>query len=282
MCASKFISILLVVTLVVSKTGGNVLRIIERSNEHQREVLTGEFKINQRNDMILAFSSVVEEDKVQLEITETVNREVIISYIVSRQSDIGYLQVGEFAFVENIKTNEAYYLQNMKTIPTELNRDRDENIYISSKLQQQNTSKEFVVSELHKRYDMNMLGILSRSIGVDAGIKGRDSASAMAIFLASKALSPHNSPTATGNRAQRDTYTHSCPNKESNHCANKPLGVSCLGLCGPGYHCWEWVCGDCCYHEGCYQHDECCHEHGYISWGCISMWNFSCKHFSCN
>ena len=280
MCESKLISILLIATLVVSRAQGNALRITERSNEHQREVLAGEFEMTQGNDMILTFRSVVGEDNIQLQITD--NREVIISYIVSKQSKIGYLQVGEFAFVENIKTNEAYYLQNMKTIPTELNEYRDENVYISSKLQQQDTSKEFVLSELHKRYDMDMLGMLSRSIGVEAGIKGWGSASAMAIFLASKALSPHHTPTAIGNRAQRDTYTHPCPNKESQNCAKKPLGITCLGLCGPGDHCWEWVCGDCCYHEGCYQHDECCRKYGYISWGCLSLWNFSCKHFNCN
>ena len=281
MCESQFISILLIATLMVSISGSNVLRVIERSNEHQVEVLAGEFRMNQGSNMTLAFSSIVGEDNIQLRITEAENR-VIISYIVSRKMDIGYLQIGEFAFVENIKTKEAYYLQNMKTIPTELNEYRDESLYISAKLQQQNTSKEFVLSQLHQRYDMNMLEKLSRSIAVDAGMKGWNSASAMAIFLASKALSPHHAPTATGNRAQRDIDTHPCPNKESKNCAKKPEGVSCIGMCGPGDHCWEWVCGDCCYHTGCYEHDMCCRKYGYMSWACISLWKFSCKHYTCD
>jgi hypothetical protein len=30
----------------------------------------------------------------------------------------------------------------------------------------------------------------------------------------------------------------------------------CYGMCGPGCdRCWEWVCGDCCYHDFCATHD---------------------------
>jgi hypothetical protein len=32
----------------------------------------------------------------------------------------------------------------------------------------------------------------------------------------------------------------------------------CLGLCGDGCNCWKWVCGDCCYHKGCLNHDLDC------------------------
>ncbi|MGH2562652.1 MAG: hypothetical protein ACRDJH_26640 [Thermomicrobiales bacterium] len=30
----------------------------------------------------------------------------------------------------------------------------------------------------------------------------------------------------------------------------------CFGMCGPGCsECWEWVCGDCCFHQFCADHD---------------------------
>jgi hypothetical protein len=29
----------------------------------------------------------------------------------------------------------------------------------------------------------------------------------------------------------------------------------CFGMCGPGCDCWSWVCGDCCYHDFCADHD---------------------------
>jgi hypothetical protein len=37
-------------------------------------------------------------------------------------------------------------------------------------------------------------------------------------------------------------------------------GDECFGMCGYGCDCWSWVCGDCCYHGGCAQHDEWCRE----------------------
>ena len=44
---------------------------------------------------------------------------------------------------------------------------------------------------------------------------------------------------------------------------------NCKGLCGRLCNCWWWVCGDCCYHSGCYGHDECCEKYGYDHWRCI-------------
>lgn len=29
----------------------------------------------------------------------------------------------------------------------------------------------------------------------------------------------------------------------------------CFGMCGPHCDCWSWVCGDCCYHDFCADHD---------------------------
>ena len=43
----------------------------------------------------------------------------------------------------------------------------------------------------------------------------------------------------------------------------------CKGLCGPRCRCWEWVCGDCCYHKACFDHDICCEIYGYTSSQCI-------------
>jgi hypothetical protein len=37
-----------------------------------------------------------------------------------------------------------------------------------------------------------------------------------------------------------------------------PCGSNCLGMCGPGCTCWDWVCGDCEFHDGCYTHDLAC------------------------
>ena len=45
----------------------------------------------------------------------------------------------------------------------------------------------------------------------------------------------------------------------------------CLGLCGNGCCCWHWVCGDCCVHQFCREHDICCAKHGYLSMHCAAV-----------
>jgi hypothetical protein len=29
----------------------------------------------------------------------------------------------------------------------------------------------------------------------------------------------------------------------------------CFGMCGAGCECWSWICGDCCFHDFCADHD---------------------------
>jgi len=31
--------------------------------------------------------------------------------------------------------------------------------------------------------------------------------------------------------------------------------INCRGMCGKMCSCWSWFCGDCCWHQGCYEHD---------------------------
>ena len=73
-------------------------------------------------------------------------------------------------------------------------------------------------------------------------------------------------------------------NKRHAYCPSykrQPEGKECLGRCGPGCTCWSIFCGDCCYHQGSYDHDMCC-EKGFVSLGCLSpirlLLHFSCSH----
>ena len=45
-----------------------------------------------------------------------------------------------------------------------------------------------------------------------------------------------------------------------------PNNDGCLGLCGDDCSCWDWVCGDCRWHFGCYQHDWFCLQAETASW----------------
>ena len=57
----------------------------------------------------------------------------------------------------------------------------------------------------------------------------------------------------------------------------------CLGMCGKECTCWSWLCGDCCVHQGCLEHDQCCNEEGFWSLGCLfaAPFSFSCTSYSC-
>lgn len=63
-------------------------------------------------------------------------------------------------------------------------------------------------------------------------------------------------------------YDKACP-----PCKNK----ECIGMCGPKCSCWKWVCGDCCYHRGCLDHDICCAEKGFFSWRCLLPFGLECN-----
>ena len=66
---------------------------------------------------------------------------------------------------------------------------------------------------------------------------------------------------------------------ESNDCFDEcpPCpDEECLSLCGYGCYCWKWVCGDCCYHLGCYGHDVCCREN-FVQTKCLFPIGFKCE-----
>ena len=52
----------------------------------------------------------------------------------------------------------------------------------------------------------------------------------------------------------------------------------CTGLCGPFCTCWSFICGNCCFNQGCYDHDICC---GRYDQRCYFPRGFSCSSYSC-
>lgn len=57
----------------------------------------------------------------------------------------------------------------------------------------------------------------------------------------------------------------------------------CFGMCGRRCNCWRFVCGDCCIHSGCEQHDACCARGGIRALlRCNIPFGFSCEgNFRC-
>ena len=61
-----------------------------------------------------------------------------------------------------------------------------------------------------------------------------------------------------------------------------PDWTDCVGRCGPGcWWCWWFACWTCCYQQGCYEHDVCCGNNGYISTECAIPLGFSCSGYTC-
>ena len=55
----------------------------------------------------------------------------------------------------------------------------------------------------------------------------------------------------------------------------------CLGMCGLACNCWKFLCNDCCYHLGCYEHDLCCRDR-FVQTSCLFPFRFSCEsHYRC-
>ena len=69
----------------------------------------------------------------------------------------------------------------------------------------------------------------------------------------------------------------------SYQCYKCPLEFECLGMCGNDCNCWDWVCGDCCFQQGCYEHDRCCLFNGFFHHTCLFVFPFTCSgyHHDC-
>ena len=61
---------------------------------------------------------------------------------------------------------------------------------------------------------------------------------------------------------------------------SRPTANKCRGMCGLGCWCWGWFCGDCCSHQGCYEHDICCNYSRWTSY-CATPFRYglSCSKF---
>lgn len=112
------------------------------------------------------------------------------------------------------------------------------------------------------------------------GLNGRNTPAALPFFVFALRItqlvedSHYNNITIT-QRYKRKSYMHcrcTCP-----PCPND----KCIGLCGKGCSCWKWLCGDCCWHRGCYGHDLCCKK-SWLHHRCLLPIKFRCNRpFKC-
>ena len=133
---------------------------------------------------------------------------------------------------------------------------------------------------LQKFLNMKEIGLLeeaAEAVG-QRGINGRNTPAALPFFMFAMRLTQlhvkgaYSNSTTLTHRQKRQSCFGTCP-----PCPND----ECYGQCGYGCDCWEWLCGDCCFYLGCYDHDTCCREE-FFQTRCLVPYDFSCNsHFSC-
>jgi hypothetical protein len=111
---------------------------------------------------------------------------------------------------------------------------------------------------------------LSHTLGAN-GFNGRDYPAALAMHMFNKGVAEHLDITLP------KIIDRSELADETGYCTAYPNGGNqCYGMCGPGCTCWSFVCGDCCYHNGCARHDSYCRGSGWADKAkCWTAWGAS-------
>ena len=133
------------------------------------------------------------------------------------------------------------------------------------------------IQELLGIREINLLESAAKAVG-KKGLNGKNTPAALPFFnfaLRVTQLAEDSHYNNTTHRHKRDTYMHcanTCP-----PCPND----DCIGLCGKDCSCWKWLCGDCCWHRGCYGHDLCCLK-SWFQTSCLLPFKFRCdQHYTC-
>ena len=137
------------------------------------------------------------------------------------------------------------------------------------------TTKSFneTIRDLLQIEEITLLEDASRAVG-ERGVTGKNTPMVLPFHMfalkMTQLLDAQNSITNKQNEKSPVPVVVSSHKKRAADCKKYKEYDDCKGLCGKGCSCWKWVCDDCCYHQGCFDHDECCEIHGYFSSECIN------------
>lgn len=132
------------------------------------------------------------------------------------------------------------------------------------------------VSEVLRMPEARLLPLMSQELA-RSGFHGDRSSPALQLHITAQRFSAlqgsSGSDVTMASTLSRKTMKACSLDKACPPCKDK----GCIGMCGPGCSCWKWVCGDCCYHRGCLDHDICCATKGMASWACLFPWGLECN-----
>ena len=135
------------------------------------------------------------------------------------------------------------------------------------------------MSRLHYVPEIQLLELLSAALGNNStSLEILQPFHALCFFLLKQSDVEIPNELRAAPDMEDDTTDQSYREKRCISLKNNPWNNNCLGMCGKGCTCWKWVCGDCCWHYGCYLHDLCC-KRNFWSKYCLAPWNYN---FSCN
>jgi len=190
--------------------------------------------------------------------------------------DMFFYEILDQAFVGSVPT--MYYVPDY--VPREPEPLRAFIKYIKSKdgmKQRENLKTHFqeAMSELHYVPEVQLLERVSAALG--------DNSTRLEILQPFHAFSFNllqqadvdipSELRATPDISDQHDREKRCTSLENNR------GNNCYGMCGPSCSCWSWVCGDCCFNQGCYEHDVCCRHHFWSTY-CLTPFGFSCSSYA--
>ena len=108
------------------------------------------------------------------------------------------------------------------------------------------------------------------TIGEKEGLTGKGYPALLPMYImAAKLEQLANNPSLQEETEQNQNNVKKVREKRCNNLCPPCPGYNCLGMCGLGCWCWSFVCGDCCWHIGCFVHDLACGVFGYFSYACV-------------
>ena len=248
-------------------------------------LISGEFSPKNENSIKLIFYSKVSDGNQEVMLTDG-NRNVIINYVIAPH-EIAFIQLGQLNFIGHKTANTILHLP---TTEFPINSDYQVLYDKIEKLGGSNITVQHALGLTFSMREYELVENMSRAIDEALDSSGRDYPSVMAVYLISRTLIQSKSNILNANepflaRNARDavcTVIHANSTlADTSSCDKQAEGADCHGLCGPTVTCWDLICNDCCYHQGCADHDQCCTDNGMWSLKCMVPTDFSCESYAC-
>ena len=196
----------------------------------------------------------------------------------------GYVSINDqrFAHVDN----KAYALRGPVDVQTLLS--HSERKAFAAKLQEDDHRAHAAVAEtsladLAKSREAALMIEASFVLGKEYGINGRDNPEALPLHgIAMQLATMRHRENIEDAAVEGIICGDKCPSegcpapsKDGDYTPCEPTDSytacppchdnECYGMCGKDCCCMDWVCGDCCWHQYCHDHDVCCTQQGFFN-----------------